>query len=53
MPRVAARVRRLPFDHHVFLGRFDSNHCHAVYGDRVEKLRMIRRMLGVEAEVLG
>ena len=29
---------KLPFDHQIFLDRFDANHCHAVYGDHVESL---------------
>ncbi len=44
---------KLPFDHHIFLDKFDANHCHAVYGDRVDDLKMICHMLNIEAEVLG
>jgi hypothetical protein len=31
----------------------DANHCCAVYGDHVEELKMICRMLNVEVELLG
>lgn len=44
---------KLPFDHQIFLEKFDANHCHAVYGDHVEELKMICRMLNVEVELLG
>ncbi|MEE0200261.1 MAG: L-fucose/L-arabinose isomerase family protein [Muricomes sp.] len=44
---------RLPFDHQIFLDKFDANHCHAVYGDHVEELKMICRMLDIEVEILG
>ncbi len=44
---------RLPFDHHVFIERFDANHAHAVYGDHVEELKMICQMLGVEVEMFS
>ena len=44
---------KLPFDHQIFLDCFDANHCHAVYGDHVEELKMICKMLGIEAELLG
>ena len=37
---------KLPFDHSIFLDKFDANHCHAVYGDKVEELKMICDMLG-------
>ncbi len=43
---------KLPFDHTLFLDRFDANHCHAVYGDHVGDLKMICKMLDIEAEVL-
>ncbi len=43
----------LPFDHQVFLEEFDSNHCHAVYGDHVGELEMICAMLGIEANLIG
>lgn len=42
---------KLPFDHNIFLERFGANHCHAVYGDHVETLKMICRMLNVEVEM--
>jgi L-fucose isomerase len=44
---------KLPFDHQIFLEKFDANHCHAVYGDHVEELKMICRMLDVDVELLG
>ncbi|MBN1835282.1 MAG: L-fucose/L-arabinose isomerase family protein [Spirochaetales bacterium] len=44
---------KLPFDHQIFLQDFDANHCHAVYGDHVEELKMICSMLGIEANLLG
>jgi L-fucose/D-arabinose isomerase len=44
---------KLPFDHQIFLEKFDANHCHAVYGDHVEELKMICRMLKVDIELLG
>ena len=44
---------KLPFDYQVFLDKFDANHCHAVYGDHVEELRMICKMLDIEMEMLG
>ena len=44
---------KLPFDHKVFLDRFDANHCHAVYGDQVEELKMICKMLKIDVEMLG
>ena len=44
---------KLPFDHSIFLDKFDANHCHAVYGDHVEELKMICKMLDIEIEMLG
>ena len=44
---------KLPFDHQIFLDRFDANHCHAVYGDHVESLKMICQMLDIDVEILG
>ena len=44
---------KLPFDHNIFLDRFDANHCHAVYGDHVEELKMICKMLEVDVELLA
>ena len=44
---------KLPFDYKIFLDKFDANHCHAVYGDHVEELKIICRMLGIEFELLG
>ena len=42
---------KLPFDHNIFLERFGANHCHAVYGDHVEELKTICRMLDVDVEM--
>ncbi len=44
---------KLPFDHSIFLDKFDANHCHAVYGDQVEKLKMICRMLNIDVDMMG
>jgi len=44
---------KLPFNHQIFLDQFDSNHCHAVYGDYVEELKMICKMLDIEVELFG
>jgi L-fucose isomerase len=44
---------KLPFDHEVFLDKFDANHCHAVYGNHVAELMMICEMLDIEADTLA
>lgn len=44
---------KLPFDHQIFLDKFDANHCHAVYGDHVDDLKMICKMLNIDIEILG
>lgn len=44
---------KLPFDHNIFLDKFDANHCHAVYGDKVDDLKMICEMMNIEVEMLG
>jgi len=44
---------KLPFDHSIFLDKFDANHCHAVYGDHVEELKMVCKMLEVDVELLA
>ena len=44
---------KLPFDHQIFLDKFDANHCHAVYGDKTEELKMICGMLDIDVEILG
>lgn len=44
---------KLPFDHNIFLENFDANHCHAVYGDHVEELKIICSMLGIEYDIMG
>ncbi|MDT0309501.1 hypothetical protein RM780_21430 [Streptomyces sp. DSM 44917] len=36
-----------------FLGRFGSNHIHAVPGDRVEELRAVCRLLGIRYDGFG
>ena len=35
------------------LDNFDANHAHAVYGDHIEELKMICKMLNIDVEVLG
>ncbi len=49
----SGQVARLPVPHETFLEKFDANHCHAVYGDHVESLKSVSRMLQIDAEVLG
>lgn len=44
---------KLPFEHTVFLDRFDANHCHAVYGNHVEDLKMICAMLNIDVELFS
>lgn len=44
---------KLPFDHSIFLDKFDANHCHAVYGNLVDELKMICEMLKIDVELLG
>lgn len=44
---------KLPFDYQIFLEKFSANHCHAVYGDYVEDLKIICRMLEIDVEVSG
>lgn len=44
---------KLPFEHEIFLEKFSANHCHAVYGNYTEELKMICRMLDIDVEVLG
>ena len=44
---------KLPFDHNIFLDKFDANHCHAVYGDHVEELKMVCKMLKVDVELFA
>jgi L-fucose/D-arabinose isomerase len=44
---------KLPFDYQIFLEKFDANHCHAVYGDQVEELKMICSMLNIDVELLS
>ena len=41
---------KLPFDYNIFLDKFDANHCHAIYGDHVEELKMICKMLDIKVE---
>ncbi len=44
---------KLHFDYRVFLDNFDANHAHAVYGDHIEELKMICKMMGIDMEILG
>lgn len=44
---------KLPFEHGVFLENFDANHCHAVYGDHIESLKIVCDMLNINCEVMG
>lgn len=44
---------KLPFDYNIFLDKFSANHCHAVYGNHTEDLKMICKMLDIDVEVLG
>ena len=44
---------KLPFDYRIFLEKFDSNHCHGVYGDHTEELKIICKMLGIKIELLS
>jgi len=44
---------KLSFDHEIFLDKFDANHCHAVYGNHVEELKMICSMLDIDVEIFG
>ena len=44
---------KLGVDHEHFLERFDANHCHAVYGNWVEELKMISKMLNIDVEILS
>ncbi len=44
---------KLPFNYEIFLEKFDANHCHAVYGDHVDELKIICKMLDIDYELLG
>lgn len=44
---------KLPFEHEIFLQKFSANHCHAVYGNYIEELKMICKMMEIDVEVLG
>ena len=44
---------KLPFDYRIFLDKFDANHCHAVYGDVADELKMICHMLDIDVEMLN
>ena len=44
---------KLHFDYHVFLDNFDANHAHAVYGDHIDELKTICKMMNIAVEVLG
>lgn len=43
---------KLPVSHKVFLDKYDSNHCHAIYGDWTADLEMICKMLNIPVEWL-
>ena len=43
---------KLPFDYRIFLDKFDANHCHAVYGNHVEELEMVCKMLDIDFELI-
>jgi len=43
---------KLPVSHKVFLDKYDSNHCHAIYGDWTADLEMICKMLNIPVERL-
>ena len=43
---------KLPIDYSQFLEKMDANHCHAVYGNHVEDLKMICKMLEIDVEIL-
>lgn len=49
-PHAFARFRVAP---EVFLSSYDSNHIHGVYGDYVQELLWICRMLGLESQVFA
>lgn len=49
-PHAFARLK-VPVDE--FLSRYDSNHCHAVYGDWTEELTWVAKMLDIDYEVFG
>jgi len=44
---------QLPFDHEIFLDNFDANHCHAIYGDHINQLKMICQMMKIDVDELG
>jgi len=35
-----------------FLAEYDSNHCHAIYGDWVEELVWVCKILGIDYKIL-
>lgn len=43
---------KLPFNYEIFLDRFDSNHCHAVYGDHIENLMTVCSMLDIDIDII-
>ena len=49
-PHAFARLR-VPIGE--FLSTYDSNHCHAVYGDWTEELVWVAEMLGIDYKVYG
>lgn len=48
-PHVFAKI---PIDFKVFLRSSDANHCHAVFGNYVEELKMVCDMLNIDTEIL-
>lgn len=44
---------KLPFDHTIFLDKFDANHCHAVYGNHIDELKMLCEMFDIDIDVMG
>lgn len=47
-PHAFARLR-VPADK--FLAEYDSNHCHAIYGNWIEELVWVAKILGIEYRV--
>jgi len=48
-PHVFAKV---PCDYRVLFETLNANHCHAVYGNWIDELSMICRMLDIDVEIL-
>ena len=43
---------KLPFNYNLFLRSFDSNHCHAVYGNYIEELKIVCEILNIDVEII-